>query len=346
MKRFQDLTPGGQFRRMRGLAEVALGAYDLQVLRLSPLQHWLNTTFRVDARSPWHDAGETARYTLRIHRPGFQTAAMIRSELLWLAALCRETDLVVPEPVPTREGALLTTVATAGVPEPRHCVVLRWVPGRFRRTRLGATALEQVGTFMARLHRHAVRPGSRHAEGFVPPDGFVRQRWDHAGILGRALGVDAQKSRAALAPHARRVLDATAERVREAMETLGEGPGVFGLIHADLHQGNYLFHQGAVCAIDFDTAGWGHYVYDVAVTFSTLRTWKTYPALRAAFLRGYRRVRPLSPAHEAHVETFIAARLLAHTLWLAGHLDEPMFRERAPGRVAGQVEVLERFLGA
>jgi Ser/Thr protein kinase RdoA (MazF antagonist) len=232
---------------------------------------------------------------------------------------------------------LLTTVMTAGVPEPRHCVLLRWVPGRFRRTRLGATALEQVGTFMARLHRHA--------EGFTPPAGFVRQRWDHAGLLGEALGVDAQKGRAALTPHARRVLDATAERVREAMETLEEGPGVFGLIHADLHQGNYLFHQGAVHAIDFDTSGWGHYVYDVAVTFSTLRTWKTYPALRAAFMRGYRRVRPLSSAHEARVETFIAARLLAHTLWLAGHLDEPMFRERAPGRVAGQVEVLERFLG-
>ena len=66
--------------------------------------------------------------------------------------------------------------------------------------------------------------------------------------------------------------------------------------------------------------------------------------MRAGFLRGYRRVRSLSREHEAHLETFVAARLLAHTLWLAAHLDEPMFRERAPQRVASQVRELERFL--
>lgn len=328
MKRFQDLTPGGQFRRLRRLAGIALEAYDVQVARLSPLQHWLNTTFGVDA--------PRARYMLRVHRPGFQTRGMIRSELLWLRAICRETGLVVPEPVPTRDGALLTTVSMSGVPEPRHCVLLRWVRGRFRRSRLSATALERVGAFMAHLHQHA--------EGFAPPAGFVRKRWDYAGILGEALGIDPQKGRAVLAAHDRQVLDAVAGRVREAMETLGEGPEVFGLIHADLHQGNYLFHEGEVRAIDFDTSGWGYYVYDVAVTFSTLRGWETYPALRAAFLRGYRQVRPLSKEHEAYLETFIAARLLAHTLWLAGHMDEPMFQERASQRAAGQIRELERFL--
>jgi len=44
------------------------------------------------------------------------------------------------------------------------------------------------------------------------------------------------------------------------------------------------------------------------------------------------------------LKTFVAARLLAHTLWLAAHLDDPMFRERAPQRVASQVRELERFL--
>lgn len=329
MKRFQDLTPGGQFRRLRRLAQVALEAYDVQVVSLAPLQHWLNTTFRVETSSG-------ARYALRIHRPGFQAKAMVRSELLWLTAICQETDLHVPEPVLARDWALVTNVSVPGVPEPRHCVLFHWVHGRFRHTRLSATALEQVGAFMARLHLHA--------ESFKPPAGFVRQRWDLAGLLGEALGVDPHKSRAALTERQRQIIDDTAGRVRQVMQTLGEGPDVFGLIHADLHQGNYLFHKGQVRAIDFDTFGWGHYVYDIAVTFSTLQGWKTYPALRAAFLHGYRQVRPLSGKQEAHLETFIAARLLAHTLWLAGHLDEPMFQERAPQRVESQIKELERFL--
>jgi Ser/Thr protein kinase RdoA (MazF antagonist) len=329
MKRFQDLTPGGQFRRLRRLAQIALEAYDIRVVRLSPLQHWLNTTFRVEA-------SQGARYALRIHRPGFQAQSMVRSELLWLTAICQETDLRVPEPLLTRDWRLLTTVSMPGVPEPRHCVLFHWVHGRFRHTRLSATALEQVGAFMARLHLHA--------ESFKPPAGFVRQRWDLAGLMGEALGVNPQKSRAALTSRQRQIIDDTAGRVRQAMGTLGEGPEVFGLIHADLHQGNYLFHKGQVRAIDFDTSGWGHYIYDVAVTFSTLLTWKTYPALRAAFLKGYRRVRQFSGEQQAYLETFIAARLLAHTLWLAGRLDEPMFQERAPRRVENQIEELERFL--
>ncbi|MCP4517153.1 MAG: phosphotransferase, partial [Delftia sp.] len=183
MKRFQDLTPGGQFRRLRRLAQTALEAYDVQVTSLLPLQHWLNTTFRIET-------SQAARYALRIHRPNFQTPAMIRSELLWLTALCQETDLQVPEPVLARDWALLTTVSMPGVPEPRHCVLFHWVQGRFRHTRRSATALGRVGAFMARLHLYA--------ESFTSPAGFARQRWDHAGLMGEALGVAPQTSRAAL----------------------------------------------------------------------------------------------------------------------------------------------------
>lgn len=68
-----------------------------------------NTTFRVDGR-----AG--GRYVLRVQRIGGPTAAMVRSEAAWLAALCRDTDLVLPEPVPTQDGDLVTVVGHDGVP--------------------------------------------------------------------------------------------------------------------------------------------------------------------------------------------------------------------------------------
>ena len=46
-------------------------------------------------------------------------------------------------------------------------------------------------------------------------------------------------------------------QVRNVFGELEEGKGVFGLIHADLHQSNYLFQRGIPCAIDFDDCGWG-----------------------------------------------------------------------------------------
>ncbi len=340
---FEDLTRGGQVRRMRRLAEIALTAYDLGEVHLTPLMHFFNTTFRIDtclhspgASQEYPAACKGERYVIRIHRPGSQDALTIQSELLWLLALRREAGLVVPEPVPTRDGALLTIASTADVPEPRQCVVFRWVHGSFLRSRLGVKELERVGAFMAKLHRHA--------KCFVVPEGFFRKRWDYDGLRSGVLGTDLEQSWAHLSREDRTILDAVAERVQQTMQTLQEGREVFGLIHADLYERNYLFSKGEVHAIDFDGCGWGYYLFDIGVAFSTLLARTDYPALRQAFLEGYRRVRPLSVSHEALIDTFIAGRLMCHVLWLAAHIDEPSYGMRAVRRIEYELGELKSFL--
>jgi Ser/Thr protein kinase RdoA (MazF antagonist) len=130
------------------------------------------------------------------------------------------------------------------------------------------------------------------------------------------------------------------------MDTVGEGRDVFGLIHADLYERNYLFASTEVHAIDFDGCGWGHYLFDIGVTFSTLLARNNYAALRNAFLAGYRRIRPLSTEHEALIDTFIAGRLMCHILWLAAHIDEPAYGERARRRIEYELGELKSFLAS
>jgi Ser/Thr protein kinase RdoA (MazF antagonist) len=343
MQRFEDLTRGGQVRRMRRLAETALAAYDFGEMHLTPLMHFFNTTFRIDTcpkppgTSQEHPTACTGeRYVIRIHRPGSQDTVTIQSELLWLLALRHEAGLVVPEPAPTRDGALVTTASTAGVPEPRDCVVFRWVDGRFLRASLGVRELERVGEFLAKLHRHA--------EHFVVPEGFFRKRWDYEGLRSSVLGTDLEQSWAHLSRENRTLLDTVGERVQQTMHTLGEGREVFGLIHADFYERNYLFANGEVHAIDFDGCGWGYYLFDIGVAFSTLLARNDYPALRRAFLEGYRQVRPLAADHEVLIDTFIAARLMCHVLWLAAHLDEPSYGLRAARRIEYELGEIKRFL--
>src|SRR5439155_15470233 len=174
-------------RRMRRLAEVALTAYDLGEVRLTPLQHFFNTTFCIDTCSP---AGKRERYVIRIHRPGSQDTTTIRSELLWLLALRHEEGLIVPEPVSTRDGSLLTTASVAGVPEPRDC----------------------VGAFMVRLHNQA--------ENYVVPAGFFRKSWDYEGLRSGVLGTDLEQSWAHLSPEEHQILDEVGERVQHTMHSL------------------------------------------------------------------------------------------------------------------------------
>jgi Ser/Thr protein kinase RdoA (MazF antagonist) len=172
----------------------------------------------------------------------------------------------------------------------------------------------------------------------------LRNRWDYEGLSGKALGTDLEQSWAHLSREGRHILNAVGERIRSTMDGLGQERTVFGLIHADLYERNYLFSGTEVHAIDFDGCRWGHYLFDIGVAFSTLLARNDYPALRQAFLTGYRRGRTLSREHEALIDTFIAARLLCHVHWLAAHVDEPAYGERARRRIEYELGELKRFL--
>jgi len=314
MRPFEALSHRGQVSRLRRLVAEALAAYDVRPVRMAPLRRGDNVAFRLDT-------AEGQRYVLRIHRVGGnpwhprRNAAHVESELAWLAALRRETDLVVPEPVPNRLGTLLTIAEVEGVPEPRICVLLRWVEGRFLDAGLTPRHMELVGGFMAHLHVHA--------QTFEPPEGFVRGRLGATSpevatfvedMVAEARGRDA-------APIAAEVID----RARETQRALGDKAEAFGLIHGDLHQENYLFHRGDVRAIDFDDCGWGHLLWDLAVTLSEVQYCPNYETLRTAVLRGYRRVRRLPEDLDRHLEPLMALRRLQLMLWFLEQRDNPAF---------------------
>jgi Ser/Thr protein kinase RdoA (MazF antagonist) len=348
MKPFEILTNAGQLNRLRRLAENAFTAYDMPAPHLTPLQHEDNTTFRIEGAN-----GE--RYVLRIHRP-LRTVEAVRSEMTWLAALRRETEFVVPEPVPTQDGDLLTVSSAAGVPEPRICVLFRWVEGRFFDARLTPSHLERVGALMAGLQLHGAR--------FQPRDGFVRGRLDSLTDGARrtaARGASEAIARGQIdhpedetaairliteicSPEDGARVATLIRKVREVQRTVGQGPETFGLIHGDLHQANYLFHQGQVRAIDFDDCGYGYYLYDMAVTLSEVNWRKNTPALRKSFLEGYRSVRDLSPEHEQYLDTFIALRDLQLMTWKIEMRTHPAFRTGWAASVREMLQDIKDFV--
>lgn len=311
---FEQLGRRSQIRRLRRLAEIALAAYDLPTARLILLKHRHNTTFRVDTV-------DGQRYVLRIHRAGTPTIESVGAEVAWLVALRRDTALEVPEPVATRAGPQLTLAAAPDVcPESARtyiCVLFRWLDGRKLNAGLAPAHLELAGELMARLQNHAA--------GFELPQSFARGRVDGLVEAARRLAdpfvpevLDACQALVAdtLSVGEAETVTAVIERICSVREVLGEGPTTFGLIHADLHHHNLLFARGAVRAIDFDDCGFGPLLYDLAVPLAELQDRAGYPSLRAALLAGYRRVRPLPRAHEAHLDTFVALRRVQDALWV------------------------------
>jgi len=349
MKPFETLTRAGQLRYLKRLALKALTAYDVQEPRLKALQHEGNTTFRVDSAN-----GE--RYMLRIHHPALRTVETVRSEMMWLAALRRETDLVVPEPITTLDGNLLTVTNVTEIPEPRICVLFRWIDGRFLDHRLTSSQLERVGAFMARLQLHGAQ--------FRPPAGFVRGRLDNLTEAARRMAgqgtnetlirqqIDNPVDESAAihlvaeicSPEDGARVAALIRKAREVQQVVGQTSETFGLIHGDLHQGNYFFHNGQVRAIDFDDCGYGYYLYDMAVTLSEVNWRKNTPELRKGFLKGYHSIRELSSEHEGYLDMFIAFRDLQLIIWKIEMRHHPAFRDGWASNVKEMLQDIKNFL--
>ena len=295
------LTRRAELARLRQVALAALARYPIEEGRLRFVAHGENTTFR-------HD-GADGSHLVRVHRPerhgrGVDSAAAIRSELAWLQALRRDTELAVPEPVAARDGASTVVAGASGTT--RVCSVLRWMDGRIHEASPRPVHLHRLGAAMAQLHEHA--------DAWRPPAGFVRVQWDHEAFFGNVMVYGATPAAGCwdLLPTE---LRARFKSVDARMVDLLPDAGDAGLIHADLHLGNTLFDRGAVKLIDFDDCGTGPRLYDLAVALWERRDRPDYPVYRDALLSGYSARRDLDITY---LDDYIALRQVAFDLWYTG----------------------------
>ena len=328
VKGYYELTPSGRARRARRAALAALESYDVEVAGLRLLTNDTNGIFRVEAT-------DGQRYVMRVGRGGNigHSLAQVRSEIEWLAALDRDTDLRVPVPVANTAGKAVTLVEVPGVPDRRNCVLFRWLPGRLLSDDLTRRNMEAYGTLFARLHEHA---GS-----FRPSPTFGPVRYDRTFPFDEPV-VLLDPARSTFVSKAQRdVFAAGAELVQQAIDDLRPREPM-RILHGDLHRWNVLVDRDAVAAIDFEDLTWGWPVQDLAIALYYLKSRDDYPTVRAAFRTGYERVRPWPDASGREIEVFIAGRalVLANDVAL---LEEPEYRAEAPAwmaRFEGRVRAL------
>ena len=267
-----------------------------------------NVTFRV------RDAGGSGDYVLRLHRPGYHSLPELESERLWLRALS-EARIDVPQPVAARDGRSYVLVPVGGG-QARYAGLTRWRDGEPLRALLSRTndieALRQsfrdLGRLVARVHNQS--------SGWQPPASFVRHALDADGLMGETPFWGPFWEHPVLEGDERRLLYATRGRIHAALSRLGHDPATFSMIHADLHPGNVLQTGDGLAVIDFDDAGFGWHHYEIAVALYSYRDVPHFAAVEAAFLEGYRSLRPFAEADRAMLPMFLLVRGLAILGWL------------------------------
>jgi Ser/Thr protein kinase RdoA (MazF antagonist) len=320
-----------QWLRLRSWAKAALKQYGLQDARFTLVKEGINQRkllFRVESPT-------RGRFLLRVYKLSRPNENLM-PELLWLQALGRE--MPIPEPIPAADGSLASLLSPKWALEPRRCVLLRWLPGGFKRDDLTPTNLSVAGSQVARLHRYSEQYG-------VPEGATFPYVWDWEWIFGEEVPLWSKGE----SVYSKRELDvfrATAERVRQDLQELGKNGDVYGIIHRDLHVKNFLFHEGEVYVLDFEKCGWGYYLFDLTVTLSVMESHKKNRAPRqAAFIEGYQRERPLPEDHWRCLETFMAMRVVQRVNMVLSW-KTPTWRAWGPSALPGSVEGLKEFLAS
>ncbi len=319
MRQFSDLTPRGQAQRLRGLALAALGQYDLDVRRVAVVTNHLNGIFRILT-------ADGQKYALCICHPTWRTDEDLRSELLWLHALGRDTDIGAPAPLANRDDDLVTLAAADGVPESRRCVVMSWIPGRDLAEQLTEESVYALGVLSERLHEHSAT--------WSPPEGFTDRKMDSIYARGEPDALFSESCREVFTDDSRLVFERVRDRVNAAFEALYSGEHRPRAIHNDLHQENVKVFRGRLSPLDFEDTILGHPVQDIAMTFLDLLLYTDlnsyeYQVARAVFTRGYRSHSAWPEAYPGQIDTFMAGR----QLWRANYVVR-FEREHAPGFIA------------
>jgi Ser/Thr protein kinase RdoA (MazF antagonist) len=251
---------------------------------------------------------EVGRAALRVHRPGYKSAAGIAAELELCTGLA-EAGIPCPRGIETTAGGLVWHGPNATLAS-----LVSWVDG----IPIGAgdqpladdapRTYRALGTTLARMHRAAADlpmrdPTARPAwdlDGLTGPDPIWGRYWETGALAAPDV---------ALILAARDVARTELARRDAELST--------GMIHADPLRENVLATPGGLALIDFDDCGQGYLAYDIAVALTQSLDEPALPDLRDALVAGYRDASALTDADLAVLPLLSMLRSFCALAWVA-----------------------------
>lgn len=339
-----QLPPEPHLQQLQQLAHRALSHWQLEAAEISLIKYRENAVYRVVT----HDG---QRYALRIHRPGYHSDRALLSELQWMAALA-ESGIQVPEVIATAGGQLMITEQLPSLPNRYQIDLFGWIEGQ----PLGSvehglnssgsqihTTYQAIGEIAAHLHNQASQ--------WTLPAGFQRHAWDADGLVGEQPFWGRFWELASLSPEQQRLLIDARDQVRKALADYDRSPDRYGLIHADFVPENLMVDgnttdNNRLRLIDFDDAGFGWHMFELATALYFIRDNPDYHHARSALIKGYRQHRPLTEGDINKLELFLTARGFTYLGWIADRQETETARKLAPDLIRRACEQATRYLAA
>jgi len=330
-------APAEHGELLRRLALSATAWWPIEAVRIEPIKVRENAVFAVHLAN-----GE--KVVLRVHRLGYHSDEALQSEQLWMRALDAQR-IAVPRHVLSKNGNAFELIGLSGLPGPRQVDVFEWIDGQQlgsveQGLSAGAGSVAQiyhtVGELAARIHNQACE--------WRLPAGFKRHAWDADGLAGEQPFWGRYWELRALSPTQRDLFVRVKAAVLTDLQSFGTGPDRYSMIHADLVPENILASADRIRIIDFDDAGFGWHLFEIATSLYFIRREPYYEEARDALLQGYRQMRSLPQAHAALLPLFLAARGTTYLGWVHTRESEPVAQELTPMLIELAVAAAEDYL--
>jgi Ser/Thr protein kinase RdoA (MazF antagonist) len=252
------------------ISDLIRSRYGLDVLRVSSVGVSENHGYRIET-----DGG--VRYFARAHVFGERTFSRLDAEFRLLDQVAPGLPGRVPTGIRTCEGAC--AVEFMHDRKPCFLLLFSWLPGTHK------THAELMPHDMTAM----VDTTARFHEISADIDGeYDRPVYDYEYYCGRR----SFYCRDDLFEH---VSEADIEPFLALRESFREYTSQacaseWGIIHYDLHAGNFLFADGQANAIDFDECGYGYYLFDLGHMLFALHDHERYGAFEVALIERYEAV--------------------------------------------------------
>jgi len=170
------------------------------------------------------------------------------------------------------------------------------------------------GAYLAQLHVHSIVFENTEASQHRRPE------WEFDAVKVKA--VSFSKSSSSMA----------STRLQECVDWLSrldKKNENYGLIHGDLHLGNFFVVDGQIVSFDYDDSCYHWFLYDIAACLSTVlkiaKNESDRQQIIATFFKGYESVRPVSQQWRNRFEYFYQYRLALVFNWMNAMISEGRF---------------------
>ena len=315
-------------------AKTVLADWGIHHCVISLIKERENVVFKVVTQS-------NQKFALRIHRANYHTDAQLQSEIQWMQAI-QNAGIDVPEVIPTLNGNYFSHVKING--EVCQVDLFMWVDGEQLGTVEGGLGENQahikqvfgtIGRISGQLHNQS--------SNWNPPKCFDRKAWDIDGLLGEQPHWGRFWELEQLTAEQKNLLLDVRNKTRRALIEYGYHTDTYSMIHADFSPENFLCDGEKTRVIDFDDAGMGWHLFEIATALYFFQTDSHYELAYDALIEGYRSNRVLSDKDLSQLPLFMVLRAVTYLGWLHSRKSESAAQALAPMLIRQCMFTINRY---